>query len=270
MPEPPVPEVAVAGPSALSQTWAVWWKVTKDLLFPQFCQTCSVRLLTEENGYFCPTCWERSPRVERPFCTACGRPHPGMVGFGAPNNFPCADCREKPNKHIRRIYGACTYDDAIGLAVRMLKFRGKERLAGPLAEVMANFASAEMLMEDYDVIVPVPLHAVRQRERGFNQSELLARALLGAYPHLRLDLSLRRIRPTISQARLSGNARQGNVRGAFAVVGEGLSGASVLLIDDVVTTAGTVTECARVLKLGGARCVDVFAAALAVDRVPDL
>lgn len=242
-----------------------WWLDTKNLLFPQFCTLCDARLLTEENGYFCPDCWERSPRIERPYCNGCGKPHAQMAGYGARDNFPCADCREKPNRFIRRSYGAMRYCDAVEAGIKLLKFDGKERLAGAFGELMQDFAAEEMPCDGYDRLVPVPLHPVRQRERGFNQSLLLAEAALPAFSGAEIDQSLHRIRPTRVQSRLSAAERRANVRGAFAVLGDELKGARVLLIDDVVTTTGTVTECARALRRGGAASVDVFAAAMASD-----
>ena len=131
---------------------------------------------------------------------------------------------------------------------------------------MCEFAQEEMPCAEYDAIMPVPLHRVRERDRGFNQSRLLAQEVLPNFPNARLDESLRRIRPTRVQSRLNGQARRDNVRGAFAVLGDRLGGCSVLLVDDVVTTAGTVSECARVLLDAQVRCVDVFAAALSVTR----
>jgi ComF family protein len=246
-------------------TWLEDWSLTlKNLVWPQFCKVCGRRILTEDNVFFCPTCWELSARVVRPFCTVCGRPHEGMIGYGAQDNFPCAPCRESPPKHLRRIYGAAVYEDAVGMAVRLFKFRDKPHLAAPLGELMREFAALEMDANGYDAIVPVPLHTVRRRARGYNQSELLAREVLPVFPNASLDLSLARIRPTRTQSRLKdARDRRGNMQGAFAVSGDSLNGKRVLLIDDVVTTSTTVSECARALRLAGAKEVDVLCAALA-------
>jgi ComF family protein len=244
--------------------WQEWWLDLKNLFLPVFCRQCAARLMTEENGFFCPTCWEGSPRIERPFCTGCGKPHEAAVGIATRSNFPCAECRTKPNRHVRRIYGAAVYDGPIAEAVKLLKFSDRQRLAGPLADAMAEFAACEMDSAQYTALVPVPLHHVRERERGFNQSLLLAQHLQAVFPNALLDLSLMRIRPTRTQSRLKAEERAANVRGAFAVEGGALQGKTVLLIDDVVTTGGTITECARALKRAGAVEVDVFAAALAV------
>jgi ComF family protein len=240
-----------------------WTLTLKNLFLPTYCKLCGVWLLTEENGFFCPDCWEMSPGVEAPFCSRCGKPHATMVGYGVRADFPCEVCREKPNRYVRRIYGAAQYEGAVEIAVKLMKFHDRERLAGPLGELMRDFAEEYMACEDYDVVVPVPLHRVRARARGYNQSYLLAEAAMDAFPKAVLDQSLKRIRPTRTQSKLTGKARKANVQGAFAVLGDSLEGRTVLLVDDVVTSAGTVTECARVLRRAGAAEVDVFAVALA-------
>ena len=244
-----------------------WVLTLKNLVFPQFCKSCHMPLLTEENPFFCPTCWELSPRIERPFCTQCGKPHAGLVGFGMPGNYPCAQCRENPNPYLQHIFGAACYEGPVKETIKLLKFQSRPWAARPLAELMCIFAEQEMDPMGYDRIVPVPLHAVRYRDRGFNQSLLLARQIEKSFPNATLDVkSLRRIRPTRIQSRLSATERRHNLAGAFAVRGEKIAGQRVLLVDDVITTGGTVTECAATLHAAGAVQVDAFAAALAVPR----
>jgi ComF family protein len=247
-----------------------WGLALKNLFLPIFCKQCGARLLTEENGYFCPDCWEISPRIERPFCPVCGRPHRGGIGLGTQVNFLCAACSaEKQQRPYRRILGACHYGGAIETAIKLCKFHDKRRLAGPLAETMADIAGRELDCEVYDFLVPVPLHRVRRRARGFNQALLLAREVQPQFPRAVIDESLHRIRPTRVQSRLKDPAeRRANVKGAFAIVnGDHLRGKNVLLIDDVVTTAGTVAECAQVLRDHGVALVDVLAVALAVPEL---
>lgn len=248
----------------------------KNLVFPMFCRMCKTRLLTEENGYFCPRCWEDSPRIVRPFCTVCGKPHRGAVGFGTQSNFPCDGCREAMAKRgwptsYRRIGGAAYYEGAVEEAVKLLKFNDKRRLARPLGELMAEFALRELEPDTYSHIVPVPLHRVRYRDRGFNQADLLVEAIGPVFRDAEVSRALRRIRPTRVQSRLSDEkARRANVAGAFAVDRDvTYNGARVLLVDDVVTSGGTVAECARALRRAGAERVDVLCAALAV-RAPAL
>jgi ComF family protein len=241
-----------------------WALALRNFFLPVYCRNCQGRMLTEENGFFCPECWAGAPWVEPPLCTLCGRPHQRMIALGNAPDFPCADCREKPNKHIDRVYGIARYHGVMMEAVKLFKFRSRRRLAIPMGTAMAEFAAERMPVDEYDLIMPVPLHTVRLRQRGFNQSLLLAERILPVFPAAQIDQSLLRIRPTRIQSRLKGPAdRAANVRGAFAVVGDAVKGKTVLLIDDVVTTSGTVTECARMLKRAGALRVDVFTAALA-------
>lgn len=243
------------------------WRFACEIVYPQYCKACDERLFDLENGFFCATCWERAERIMPPHCTLCGKPHTHMVGFVIPNNFPCADCNDKPNPHLTAIRAAAVYEGAIEEAVKLLKFHGRVRVARPLGELMSAFAAEYMDTDTYTHVMPVPLHKVRERERGFNQSVLLAREVLPAFERAEIDTQLRRIRPTLTQSRLKGDFRHTNVRGAFAYLGPDIKGARVLLIDDVVTTAGTVTECARILKRAGAARIDVLAAAMAVPHV---
>lgn len=245
-----------------------WGLALKNIFLPEFCKACGVRLLTEDNGFFCPGCWVLSPRIVPPLCTKCGKPHTASLNFGPAANYPCADCREGSARTVRyrRIVGAAYYQDAVEQAIKLFKFQGRRRLAGPLAELMAEAAERELGEVHYDWVAPVPLYRVRQRERGYNQAALLADAVMAAFPDARRAEPVARIRPTQTQSLLkSEQARRENVRGAFAMTeGARVKGAQVLLIDDVVTTAGTVNECAAVLRRAGAAAVDVLSVALAV------
>jgi len=254
---------------------SMWGLTFRNLFFPQFCHCCGRRLLTEENPCFCATCWDLSPRVERPFCPKCGRPHPPAANFSTRHLFLCGPCAagEAPLP-FRRLYAAAIYDRAeacaIAGAIKLLKFGGRRRLVAPLAEELRRVIATEMDPDQYDAVIPTPLHPVRLRTRGFNQSELLAEAVAAAFPRARIERGLLRVRPTRTQSRLrDADARRANVRGAFAVeAGAIRNGETVLLVDDVVTTYGTVSECTRVLLEAGAGAVDVLAAALAARSAP--
>lgn len=249
---------------------APWGRATLNLLFPQFCRACHARLLTNENGYFCPACWENSPGIEAPFCPGCARPHPQALGFASRENFLCGDCRA--TRHATRfMVAAARYDGPVAEAIKLLKFHGKTRLAAPLAARMGEAAHTWLRLDTYTHLTPVPLYPVRQRARGFNQSLLLARELAAHLPNGALDQRLRRIRPTRTQSHLhEPAARRANVRGAFAATGSDWREARVLLIDDVTTTGGTVQECARALRRAGAAEVDVLLAAVSVPPEPAL
>jgi len=193
------------------------------------------------------------------------------MGILSQHNFPCGPCAaQAPRVPYRRVVGAAHYADAVEEAVKLLKFHDKQNLVMPLAHLLIEAAHRELTPSEYTLIVPVPLHRVRHRERGYNQAQLLAEAIAPVFPNARLDTSLIRIRPTHTQSRLRDpDARRRNVRGAFAVKDgrtAALRGAAVLLLDDVVTTRGTVGECARILRRKGAVQVDVLAVALATGQ----
>ena len=167
----------------------------------------------------------------------------------------CGECRSDAPTFARAMaYGS--YDGGLRELIHLLKYGRVRPAAGVLgrmlAEVIQGFGS-EFLSA---VVVPVPLHASKLRQRGFNQAEEIARAALKNLNRSELRFGagvLSRRRATESQTGLSDHQRQQNVRGAFAVLSPDLiAGEDVLLVDDVFTTGATVTECARVLRRAGA------------------
>ncbi|HCY19026.1 MAG TPA: amidophosphoribosyltransferase [Deltaproteobacteria bacterium] len=173
----------------------------------------------------------------------------------------CGTCIKKRRPFsIARSIGI--YEGVLLEAVQRLKYNGKTSLARPLAKLMTK----EFSMNNYNLIVPVPLHKTRLKERGFNQSLLLARELSKLY-NLPIDyLNLRKIRATDPQVNLKGKERIENMKGAFAVKnGAGFKNKKILLIDDVYTTGATVTECSKVLKKAGAKTIDVLTLARVVN-----
>lgn len=154
------------------------------------------------------------------------------------------------------------FDGPLRRAIHAFKYNYTRDLAVPLGEMLATFWRAFPLPAD--VVVPVPLHPRRLRERGYNQSALLA-VYLGECTGLPvLTESLHRIRHTRSQARLDARQRKQNVAGAFACLGDAVRGRSVLLVDDVCTTGATLEACSVALKEGGARSVWALTLARAI------
>jgi ComF family protein len=145
--------------------------------------------------------------------------------------------------------------------IQGLKFKGRRNFAGLLAPLMSETFFGSWCREDFDLIVPVPLHWKRKRERGYNQSELLARLLAGqiAIPYIH---ALIRVRPTLPQVGLTDSQRFENLRDAFRCAKTNkISGRRVLLIDDVMTTGATVASAAQTLLEGGAMRVSVLTVA---------
>ncbi len=190
----------------------------------------------------------------------------------------CAGCRrDDPGFDVARCFGL--YTGNLRRAILRVKFAGDERLGGRLGELLAF--PWKMLPNDGELgcplIVAVPLHSARRRERGYNQSQLLAgglaRALKRAVTERPAILRecLRRKRATPPQTGLSVAARRENVRGVFEVVHPAaIRGRRIVVVDDVMTTGATISACARALRRAGAAEVIALALARATPQFPDL
>jgi ComF family protein len=219
----------------------------------------------------CPACWAAIRPLLPPLCVTCGDPLPSWRVISLAMSL-CARCRRrsfrlKPEPTgVDRSRCGGAYEGALRDIIHAFKYDGRRSLAVPLAGIMRS-AGAELL-QDADVIVPVPLHAVRRLRRGFNQASDLARRL--DHPVVN---ALWRTRATSPQTGLTAAARRRNVRRAFRLspvmprqnrllINERI----VVLIDDVSTTGATLDACARVLKEAGAREVRALTAARALRQ----
>ncbi len=241
-----------------------------DILFPPVCMLCNAALAEE---VFCKPCTSSLEVITAPLCEVCGVPFPSSVG---PAERPCSECLAKKKIPYVSARSALYYTGGALKAIHDFKYYGNVGLKAPLGAVMASAAKAyfgrptgedeEAFYLSSDVIVTaVPLHKKRLKERGYNQSLLLAGELAKRFS-MELDRSLlKRVRLTRPQVELSGTERRHNVKGAFEVApGRDLDGKEVLLVDDVYTTGATVTECARILKERGA-IISVLTLARAVS-----
>jgi ComF family protein len=170
----------------------------------------------------------------------------------------CRDCRVRPLT-IAGIRSVVYLDGPLRKAIHRLKYTGIMALSEPLAQYMADYLTANPLA--VDVVVPVPLHHRRQRERGFNQSVLLARGVAAASGLDVDERALARIRATVPQVGLDIYERRVNVMGAFEAHGNRVEGRRVLVVDDVCTTGATLEACGQALTAAGARSVWGFALA---------
>lgn len=224
-----------------------------DLLYPRACAHCG-RPDPDAGRYLCWDCMARVDFVQPPFCELCGDPVGGRVGHA----YRCALCSARA-VHFDAARSVARYDGVVGALIRDLKYRGAFWLAPDLADWLAAGVRAHFDSVPFDAIAAVPLHASKQRARGYNQSALLA-ARLGK--RLGLPLAhrcLRRIRADCSQTHLTVSERAANVAGAFDTRwNRWLEGRRILLVDDVMTTGATVNDCARALKAGGASTVRVI------------
>ena len=184
-----------------------------------------------------------------------------MNAFPLDSEGRCALCRSGL-RGFDAAYSFGAYDGALREMVHLLKYRKMRALAQPLGAFLLQALAHE---ESCDVIVPVPLHWRRHWDRGFNQSELLAKAM-AREAGLRVTNALRRVQPTATQAGLSNSARRRNVTQAFRCHRPGaVRGKRILLVDDVMTTGSTATACAQALKRAGAKRVALLTVAR-VDR----
>jgi ComF family protein len=211
----------------------------------------------------CATCWSRLSPIERPFCEKLGIPFTYDPGPGIYSMQAIAD----PPAYARA-RAAVRYDDIARNMVHALKYGDRLDLAPVMARWMAR-AGADLL-EDADIVAPVPLHWRRMWARRFNQSASLAR-LLAEPRGLQVSYTaLKRVKATPQQVGLSKTERAANVQGAFRVDAAGkaeIARRRVVLVDDVLTSGATVDACARVLLRAGARQVDVLVFARVVDSV---
>jgi ComF family protein len=202
--------------------------------------------------------------ITAPLCARCGTQLSGETLQDSAGEDICAACLARP-PHWQRARAALIYDAASRRPVLDLKRAGRRDGLPVIAGWMLQ--AGRTLIEEADVLVPVPLHYSRLVMRGFNQSVWLANALARETGVPVLVDGLRRLRRTPSQGGLSARARRRNMAGAFDVRASrrgAIGGRRVLLIDDVLTTGATASACARALKRGGAQSVDILVLARVV------
>jgi ComF family protein len=165
------------------------------------------------------------------------------------------------------VYSAAVYDGVVKEAIRRFKFAKRKNLTEPLGILLVQYLAQApgLKMTEVDVIVPVPLHRLRQRERGFNQAELLAR-VVGRYYDRPVANALARQKNTLAQFDLPREKRFSNIRDAFSIAEPAaVRGRKVLLLDDIYTTGSTIGECVRALKGAGARRIEILTLSRAVE-----
>jgi len=214
--------------------------VALDFLFPQWCVGCG-----SEGGFLCSNCRKTLPRIVPPVCPRCGRPQA--------DDRLCSVCIDGL-VNLDGIRSPFRFENTVRQAVHRLKYDNLRALASPLVELLYDYVVSCPVPGE--VIVPVPLHRKRLRERGYNQSGLLARELGRMMGLPVVDDCLTRDRHNPSQARTSSvEERRQNVLGLFSCRNSRLRDKKVILIDDVATSGATLDSCATALKQSGAASV---------------
>ena len=227
--------------------------VLLDFCVPPHCSLCKAPL-EEHERVVCEGCWSKVQVITGSHCAACG----------SPSDEPVPACTHCVNRtlHFDRARILSLFDETIQGLIHQLKYRGKRSIGCRLGGMLGALIASDGGSGDLDRIVPVPLHPSREKERGYNQSALVAYAMearLGV--PVRTDL-MARTRRTATQTKLNAAERVQNVAGAFEVrCPESVRGRRILLVDDVLTTGATVNACTEALLSAGARRVCLAALA---------
>lgn len=225
--------------------------------FPADCRICNNPLSNISRLPVCGECLATIHPISGTLCSVCGERILTPFITKQDSGPQCGVCRQIAPGYERAVaYGS--YEGALRDLIHLLKYEGvrpaSKILGRMLSDVIASlepkFANAPILL------IPVPLHLSKQKQRQFNQAEMIAHAALQSLPASRFELNLQileRRRATLSQIGLSSHQRRENLRGAFAISAvDAVKGREVLLVDDVLTTGTTASECARVLRRAGA------------------
>src|SRR5438094_5942711 len=225
------------------------------LLYPATCTICGKHVRGDE--YLCSDCEAKAMRIVAPFCQQCSKPFDGAIS----TVFTCANCAHR-TIYFDAAVAAYRGRGIVRQIIHDFKYGRQIHLRHLVARwLYGAFDNERLRGRTFDMIVPVPLHPTRQRERGFNQASLLAE-LLTAQISIPCKPVLKRVRYTTTQTALDRAERMENLHNAFRLRrNANVRGLRVLLIDDVLTTGSTLSECARTLKRSGA--ISVYAATAA-------
>lgn len=228
-----------------------------DIIYPKTCLACGQRLKNKKtvDNIICAECWGRIKKNIPPFCHHCGR-HLEKTYF---TKNICPACLKR-KLHFDRAFSPCVYEGVIKDLTHKFKYKDKDYLGPALSRLMIDFIKEYNLPIEYaDLIIPMPLHKTRLREREFNQAEILSRNISVAFKKSLTTDILKRHRQTKTQTELDPYERLLNVKDSFSVTDKGsIKGKNIILIDDVLTTGATSSEAAYTLKDAGAGIVFVL------------
>ena len=239
------------------------------VIFAAPCELCGELLDTASRIPICRACLGLLRPLDGPCCARCGRPFVSAVAIDVQEVPLCHICRRGLyDFDFARSYAA--YTEPMAGAIMLLKYHQVTSLAAWFAASLRRVFDAHREACRADLVVPVPAHALRLRERGYNQAELIAKPFARSLGLPCRSYLLLRIRPRSDQLRLSLRERWRSVRGAYTIrQGVRVDNLRVLLIDDVLTTGATLDACSRALRKAGASKVVALTVARAVSRRED-
>jgi len=222
-----------------------------NLVLPVACPVCGDDLPLDEAGPVCAACRGRLSPLSFG-CPRCGKPYSGKGSMG----YLCSNCRRRKQPQLELVRSAGAYRSPLKELILAVKFGRRPAVARYLADWLAAHLPQDIVRLPVDAVLPVPLDRGTLRQRGFNQSLVLARRVAKELSSPLLLYNLYRHTFQAPQTALSGRQRRENVRGNFALRRpQEIAGLRLLLVDDVYTTGATLEECAKLLRRAGARCV---------------
>ena len=200
--------------------------------------------------YLCDACWEQIELLKPPWCQICGLPRWSAA---------CTGCREHPPL-FRKLRAIAFYEPTLREAIHLMKYEKKQVISKHLVQLLQAHLPEDFAVTDYDFLLPIPLHANRFRQRGFNQAERIAQGIAKVWHvPVRTDI-LVRIRDTVPLSSLNSHEeRMKSIDGAFEVQSpDSIQNRKILLIDDIFTTGTTINEALKALQVANPNCVDVL------------
>ena len=248
--------------ASLSRGVNCWLDAGLGFFYPEVCQYCGDERATVGEGYVCSGCWKHVRFIEPPFCERCGLPYEGDIS----GRFECSNCAEL-DLHFSQARSAVAARGMVLELIHRYKYQRALWLEPFLAGLLVRQAAPHLHPQDWDMIVPVPLHRLKREEREFNQAERMAVHLSSATGIPAAHRALARVQPTLTQTRLSRESRAANMQDAFVLARPpSLQQKRVILVDDVFTTGATTSACAKVLRAAGAADVSVWTVARGLLR----
>ena len=227
-----------------------WLTPLITFVFPAKCRRCETPMGIGQVHYFCDACWEQIEFLKPPWCQICGLPRWSAA---------CADCRENPPL-FGKLRAIAFYEPTLREAIHLMKYEKKQVISKHLVQLLQAYLPEDFAATDYDFLLPIPLHANRFRQRGFNQAERIAQGVAKVWRvPVRTDI-LVRIRDTVPLSSLNSHEeRMKSIDGAFEVQSpDSIQNRKILLIDDIFTTGTTINEALKALQVTNPDCVDVL------------